>query len=356
MTIAARRLLPLALLIGAPVAPLFAQTVPGKEAVRIASDPDVLLAGELQLPPGVKRPPVVLLLGGAGESPHGIYPLLEQRLLARGIATLSFDKRGVGKSTGTFFDAMEVAKRDAAAVLAWLRTRGDVIDPGRIAVLGISQGGVIGPALAVDTPPVAAPPVAAPPVAAVVMLSAPAGERGKLFLDSMHEQLATSGMKPEGLSGVIDATRRYLDDLTGGAAPGLVAAGRAGVVDAFVAAGWTPAQAEGAVKTLGDPATSSLYTVGPGAVLRELKMPVLALYAAGDTVVSNRLAIPSALGALEGNADATVARMPKVEHAFKPLVTTEAGAQEYRGWPISDPDTIDLIGRWLAKRLGVGKG
>lgn len=349
MMIAARRLLPLALLIGAPVAPLFAQTPPGKEAVRIASDPGVVLAGELQLPPGGKRPPVVLLLGGATESPHGIYPLLEKRLLARGIATLSFDKRGVGASTGTFVDAIDVVQRDAAAVLAWLRTRGDVIDPARIAVLGMSQSGVIGPALAA-----AKPPVAAPPIAAVVMLSAPAGERGKLFLDSMQEQLATSGMQPGPLSGVIAATRRYLDDLTGGAAPGLVEAGRAGVVEAFVAAGWTPAQAEGAVKTLGDPATSSLYTVGPGAVLRQLKMPVLALYAAGDTVVSNRLAIPSALAALAGNPDATIAQMPKVEHAFKPLVTTERGTAEYRGWPISDPDTIDLIDRWLGKRLGVG--
>ena len=161
-------------------------------------------------------------------------------------------------------------------------------------------------------------------------------------------------MRPEPLSAVIEATRRYLDDLTGGAAPGLVAAGRAGVVDAFVAAGWTPAQAEGAVKTLGDPATSSLYTVGPGAVLRQVKAPVLALYAAGDTVVSNRLAIPSALAALAKNPDATVARMPKVEHGFKPLVTTEGGKTEYRGWPISDPDTIDLIDHWLGERLGVG--
>lgn len=345
----ARRLLPLALLIGA-AAPLHAQAPPpGRaEAVKIASDPGVTLSGELQLPPGRKRPPVVLLLGGGGPSPHGIYPLLEKRLLARGIATLSFDKRGVGASTGTFLDAMDVAQRDAAAVLAWLRTRGDAIDPTRIAVLGISQGGVIGPALAIDTPT-----VAAPPIVAVVMMAAPAGERGVLFLDAMREQLALSGMRAEALSPVIDATRRYLDGLTGGAAAELVAADRGAVVDAFVAAGWTRAQGEGAVKTLGDPATSSLYTVGAGEVLRRIKVPVLAVYAAGDHVVSNRLAMPSALGALEQNPDATVALMPKVEHGFKPLVTTGTGAQEYRGWPLSDPDTIDLIERWLGKRLGI---
>ncbi len=348
----ARRLLPLALLVGSPFVPLSAQTLPPTrtEAVKIASDPGVTLAGELQLPPGVKRAPVVLLLGGGGPSPHGIYPLLEKRLLARGIATLSFDKRGVGASSGTFLDAMDVAQRDAAAVLAYLRTRGDAIDPARIAVLGISQGGVIGPALAVDKPP-----VAAPPIVAVVMMAAPAGERGVLFLESMREQLALSGMKAEALSPVIDATRRYLDGLTGGAAAGLVAGDRAAVVDAFVAAGWTRMQGEGAAKTLSDPATSSLYTVGAGDVLRRIAAPVLAVYAAGDHVVSTRLAMPAALTALEGNPDATVVRMPKVEHAFKPLVTTETGAREYRGWPLSDPDTIDLVERWLTARLGVGK-
>lgn len=66
MMIDARRLLPLALLIGA-AAPLHAQTSTVRaEAVKIASDPGVTLPGELQLPPGRKRPPVVLLLGGEG--------------------------------------------------------------------------------------------------------------------------------------------------------------------------------------------------------------------------------------------------------------------------------------------------
>lgn len=73
------------------------------QTVRIESDPGVVLAGELIVPPVAKAPaPAVLLLGGGGASPHGIYPLLEAQLHAKGIATLSFDKRGVGKSTGTF--------------------------------------------------------------------------------------------------------------------------------------------------------------------------------------------------------------------------------------------------------------
>ena len=89
------------------------------QSVRIASEPGVVLAGELSVPAASKAPvPAVLLLGGGGESPHGIYPLLEAKLHARGIATLSFDKRGIGQSTGTFIDAMDPMTHDARAALA----------------------------------------------------------------------------------------------------------------------------------------------------------------------------------------------------------------------------------------------
>ena len=46
------------------------------EEVRIASDPEVMLAGTLRMParPAGARVPAVLLLGGGGPSPRGISP------------------------------------------------------------------------------------------------------------------------------------------------------------------------------------------------------------------------------------------------------------------------------------------
>lgn len=312
------------------------------EQVRIKSEPGVMLAGELHIPPlDGTRQPAVLLLGGGGASPHGIYPLLEERLHAKGIVTLSFDKRGVGQSTGTFDDAMEPAQRDARAALAYLRSRHDVIDVNRIAVLGLSQGGVIGPALAANDPP----------LAAVVMLAAPAGERGVLFLNAMRMKLAASGMNGKALEQVIDAARHYLDALTTSAPPEKIAAYRVALVGAFVAAGWQQQQGEGAVKTLSDTTVSSLYTVAAGAVLARVKAPVLAIYGADDTNVPSQQTMPEARHALRDNPDATVVEMPNVEHGFKPLVATTSGKREYRGWPVSDPATIDLIDHWLSQRL-----
>ncbi|WP_082445477.1 alpha/beta fold hydrolase [Sphingomonas sp. Leaf28] len=312
------------------------------EQVRIKSEPGVMLAGELHVPrSGETRKPAVLLLGGGGASPHGIYPLLEARLHAKGIVTLSFDKRGVGQSTGTFDDAMEPAQRDARAALAYLRSRGDLIDKDRIAILGLSQGAVIGPALAVENPP----------IAAVVALAAPAGERGVMFLDAMRLKLATSGMESKAVEDVVGATRFYLNALTTTASRETIAGGRMSLVQSFVAGGWKRDQAEGAVKTLADPATSSLYTVAASQILSQVRAPVLAIYAADDTVVSSALSIPEARRALSKNNDATIVEMPNVEHGFKPLVLTASGKRDYQGWPISDPATLDLINDWLPQRL-----
>jgi len=105
------------------------------------------------------------------------------------------------------------------------------------------------------------------------------------------------------------------------------------------------------VKTLTDPATSSLYTVAANQVLSQVRAPVLVIYAADDTVVSSALSIPEARRALSKNKDASIVEMPNVEHGFKPLVLTASGKRDYQGWPISDPATLDLINEWLPRRL-----
>jgi len=312
------------------------------EQAHIRSTPGVVLAGELHLPASSsERPPIVLLLGGGGASPHGIYPLPEAQLNAKGIATFSFDKRGVGQSTGTFQDAIDIAEQDARAALLYLRQRSDVIDTDRIAILGLSQGAVIAPVLAVENPP----------VVALVLLAAPAGQRGRMFLDGMRVKLTAGGMDAKAVEHVVEATRLYLDDLTGGGSANTIAARRRVVVQSFVAAGWRADLAEGAVKTLGDPATASLYTVAANDNLAQLKVPVLAIYPANDTTVSTALSMPEARRALANNHDAMIVEMPDVEHGFKPLVTTPSGKKDYAGWPISDPATLRVIDHWLPQRL-----
>jgi len=110
--------------------------------VRIPSDPGVVLAGTLRLPRG-RGPgpfPIAVTLVGSGPGGRRTYALLSDRLLADGIATLEYDKRGTGQSTGEFLDTIPLMGRDATAAVAWLRARPD-IDGSRIALVGMSQGG-----------------------------------------------------------------------------------------------------------------------------------------------------------------------------------------------------------------------
>src|SRR5207237_8025419 len=67
----------------------------------------------------------------------------EARALATsGIASLLYDKRGVGESVGANHDlaSWDDLAGDVEGAVAYLRSRHDVIDPKRIGLIGQSQG------------------------------------------------------------------------------------------------------------------------------------------------------------------------------------------------------------------------
>jgi hypothetical protein len=88
--------------------------------VRISSEPGVTLAGTLYLPTGQSKDPypLAVLIGGKGPNGRGGFSEIIKRLAADGIATLEYDKRGVGQSTGTYEDDPERLTADAAAAVA----------------------------------------------------------------------------------------------------------------------------------------------------------------------------------------------------------------------------------------------
>jgi hypothetical protein len=102
----------------------------------------VVLAGTLWLPGG-QAAATVLMHPGSGPSDRDndvFFPPIREHLLAQGIAVCSFDKRGVGGSTGRWTDAGIVEQADDA--LACLRhLRGDERVQTPIGLFGHSQGG-----------------------------------------------------------------------------------------------------------------------------------------------------------------------------------------------------------------------
>ena len=105
----------------------------------------VSLAGTLTLPSGIKPHPAVVFIHGSGPDSRENYSFYAELFARHGIATLIYDKRGVGASTGDwrrvhFRDLAE----DALAGVRLLRSHKD-IDASRIGLWGGSNGGWVAP-------------------------------------------------------------------------------------------------------------------------------------------------------------------------------------------------------------------
>jgi uncharacterized protein len=107
----------------------------------------------LSIPPGVERPPLALLIAGSGSTDHdgdtakakpATLKKLSEQLVAHGIATLRYDKRGAsgwkpefGKPEDFRF---EDYVDDAASLVTYLREHGKF---SRVVLVGHSEGGLV---------------------------------------------------------------------------------------------------------------------------------------------------------------------------------------------------------------------
>ena len=133
-----------------------------EEVVYENKEAEITLAGTLTLPPGKSSFPAVLLITGSGpqdrdETIYGHHPflVLADYLTHQGVAVLRVDDRGVGESTGDFSRATsEDFASDVLAGVVYLKTR-EEINPEQIGLIGHSEGGIIAPMVAVQSPDVA---------------------------------------------------------------------------------------------------------------------------------------------------------------------------------------------------------
>jgi pimeloyl-ACP methyl ester carboxylesterase len=154
--------LPLALALAAcqpTTAPTAASTAAGSNEGFFTNGP-VRLSYRLELPTRSGPVGAVAFGHGSGLMTKESCRFLAQGFLSRGFATLCYDKRGVGQSTGTFvavgardsIPVFEDLASDLAAGVAFLRTRPE-IDPNRIGLAGASQAGWIVPIAAAKSRP-----------------------------------------------------------------------------------------------------------------------------------------------------------------------------------------------------------
>jgi uncharacterized protein len=113
-----------------------------EETVRFVSG-NITLAGTLVLPGGTQWHPAVVLFHGSGPEERNLF--MARWFATEGVAAFAYDKRGVGESGGDFRTVpfMDLCD-DGLAAIAYLKSRSE-IDPKRIGVWGLSQGGWLGP-------------------------------------------------------------------------------------------------------------------------------------------------------------------------------------------------------------------
>ncbi len=112
---------------------------------------DVSLFARLDLPDGKGPFPAIVLIGGSGESACTDHLSAGDFLATNGIAALTYDKRGTGRSGGDFTSDFHVLAKDAVAAVEHLKARSD-IDSTRIGLCGFSQGGWVAPLAASMSP------------------------------------------------------------------------------------------------------------------------------------------------------------------------------------------------------------
>lgn len=114
--------------------------------------------------------PAVVMVSGSGPQDrnetigsHQPFRVLAHWLAKHGIASLRYDDRGVGASTGDFLNSTTADfAEDAQAVWEYAKSL-EGVDPLRIGILGHSEGGIIGPLIAANQPEVAFLILLAPP-------------------------------------------------------------------------------------------------------------------------------------------------------------------------------------------------
>lgn len=122
----------------------------------------IILAGTLTLPDKEGSFPAVILISGSGPQDrdetvfgHRPFLVLADYLTSQGIAVLRVDDRGVGESTGDFSQATSKDfASDVQAGIEYLKKR-EEINPSQIGLIGHSEGGLIAPMVAVQSPDVA---------------------------------------------------------------------------------------------------------------------------------------------------------------------------------------------------------
>jgi fermentation-respiration switch protein FrsA (DUF1100 family) len=297
----------------------------------------IKLAATFTVPPGAGPFPAVLLICGSGPHDrdetvmgHKPFLVLADFLTRHGIAVLRSDKRGVGKSTGNLATATSADfATDAEAGVAWLKARKEVA-PRNIGIVGHSEGGAIAPMVAARNHD----------VAFIVMLAGP-GVRGDELLPAQIAAMSQAeGMGHEAALQLGNQKRAGLKVLEAEKDPAKLREKLSAIMPKEeIDAQWG---------MLISPWFRFFLEYDPGADLRKVTCPVLALNGAKDTQVVAVQNLPAIRKALEagGNKRFEIMEYPGLNHLFQ-TANTGAVTEYFHIEETMAPAVLAKVAGWI---------
>jgi uncharacterized protein len=309
------------------------------EDVRFSNGP-VQLAGTLIAPSKAppRRPAIILVHGSGPETRDYMLPFA-RFLIRRGMAVLTYDKRGVGGSTGDWKTAsFDDLAGDVIAAFEYLKRRRD-IDAAQIGLLGISQAGWVMPIAAVRTKD----------LAFLISVSGAGVTPAETTLDQARNEMTGRGMPPQAVDQIVALMRLQYRFAQSGEGWDEYAAARARIAARM--GGAPPDTFPGTPDDLQWQSIRRIYFHDPAPTLRQLRLPTLALFGELDTNIvaeKNRAAWEAALKA-GGHPDYTLRIVPKANHIH--LEAKTGTNPEMASLQRFVPAYFTTIDEWLTRRI-----
>jgi uncharacterized protein len=322
----------------------------------------VTLAGTLTLPQTGGPFPAVLLITGSGPEDrnetvfgHKPFLVLADFLTRKGIAVLRVDDRGTGKSTGDYAKATTLDfADDVIAGIRYLKSLKE-INAKQIGLIGHSEGGIIAPMVAVQSPDIA-----------FIVLMAGTALPGETIINMQARLiLKASGATDEITKADLQLRQQMFDVLRQEPDSSKAVEKLRIVLDSALARAKTdntlstiisPGMIDGTIKQMMSPWLRYFLFYDPKPALTKLTCPVLAINGEKDMQVppkENLAGIEEALK-ISGNKDYLVKGIPGLNHLFQTAQTgtpTEYAQIEETISPVA----LTIIGDWILKHVTLVK-
>jgi len=308
----------------------------------------VSLAGTLTVPPGSGPFPAAILIAGSGPQDrdetvagHRPFLVLADYLTRKGIAVLRYDKRGIGKSTGSFDQATsEDFASDAAAALAYLKSQKE-IDSRRIGLIGHSEGGIIAPMIASRSSG----------VAWVVLLAAPGLKGEDVMLLQSELILKTAGFDDDRIAKARDFSRQSYALARKETDPAAFEAKLSDLVDSTgMSTTLPPTTLKPQARMMTSPWFRYFLDYDPVPALKKTECPVLALNGGKDLQMAPKENLAQIQKALQegDNKDFQTKELPGLNHLFQHAPT--GSPTEYGGIEETMAlEALNAISDWVAE-------